>query len=221
MAAAVGKPIPWAGHGNGVAHMGYGETCFARKKHVFGGKKEYLLALQLPSLAGHGFLAGTVSCAVLTGTQRARVSTGQPGPRPTVRAAQLLRWWEGARAAAVGPGGSEALREGAEDSREMLESLYLRLGLEPVSMCAKALSRVRLCDPTDHSPPGSSVHDILQARILEWIAMPSSRESPEPNPSSRIEPETQSPSLAGWFFTTGTARETLNPCSGTQAEPKP
>ena len=29
--------------------------------------------------------------------------------------------------------------------------------------------------PTDCSPPGSSVHGILQARILEWIAMPSSR----------------------------------------------
>lgn len=35
------------------------------------------------------------------------------------RAAQLLQWWEGARAAAVGPGGSEVLREGTEDSREM------------------------------------------------------------------------------------------------------
>ena len=192
MAAAVGQPIPWAGHGNNVAHMGYGETCFARKKHVFGEKKEYLLALRLPSLTGHGFLAVTVSYAVLTGTQRPRVSAGQPGPRPTVRAAQLLRWWEGARAAALGPGGSEALREGTEDSREMLESLYLRRGLEPVSMCAKALSRVRLCDPMDHSPPGSSVHDILQARIPEWIAMPSSRESSDPNLSSRIEPETLS-----------------------------
>ena len=32
-----------------------------------------------------------------------------------------------------------------------------------------------LCDPTDCSPPGSSVHGILQARILEWVAMPSSR----------------------------------------------
>ena len=31
-----------------------------------------------------------------------------------------------------------------------------------------------LCDPMDHSPPGSSVHGILQARILEWVAMPSS-----------------------------------------------
>ena len=29
----------------------------------------------------------------------------------------------------------------------------------------------------DHSPPGSSVHGILQARILEWVAMPSSRGS--------------------------------------------
>ena len=28
------------------------------------------------------------------------------------------------------------------------------------------------CDPMDCSPPGSSVHGILQARILEWVAMP-------------------------------------------------
>ena len=34
-----------------------------------------------------------------------------------------------------------------------------------------------LCNPMDCSPPGSSVHGILQARILEWIAMPFSRES--------------------------------------------
>ena len=32
-----------------------------------------------------------------------------------------------------------------------------------------------LCDPMDSSPPGSSVHSILQARLLEWVAMPSSR----------------------------------------------
>ena len=29
-----------------------------------------------------------------------------------------------------------------------------------------------LCDPTDCTPPGSSVHGILQARIMEWVAMP-------------------------------------------------
>ena len=32
-----------------------------------------------------------------------------------------------------------------------------------------------LCDPLDCSPPASSVHEISQARILEWVAMPSSR----------------------------------------------
>ena len=32
-----------------------------------------------------------------------------------------------------------------------------------------------LCNPMDCSPPGSSVHGILQTRILEWVAMPSSR----------------------------------------------
>ena len=37
-----------------------------------------------------------------------------------------------------------------------------------------------MCDPMDCSPPGSSVHGILQERILEWVAMPSSRESSQP-----------------------------------------
>ena len=32
-----------------------------------------------------------------------------------------------------------------------------------------------LCDPIDCSPPGFSVHGILQARITEWVAMPSSK----------------------------------------------
>ena len=34
-----------------------------------------------------------------------------------------------------------------------------------------------LCHPMDYSPPGSSVHGLLQGRILEWVAMPSSRGS--------------------------------------------
>ena len=37
-----------------------------------------------------------------------------------------------------------------------------------------------LCNPMDYSPPGSSVHGVLQARILEWVAMPSSRGSSQP-----------------------------------------
>ena len=44
-----------------------------------------------------------------------------------------------------------------------------------VHCCFVAKSCLTLCDPMDWSPPGSSVHGILQARILEWVAMPSSR----------------------------------------------
>ena len=48
-------------------------------------------------------------------------------------------------------------------------------------MCAKSLQAYPTpCDPRDCRPPGSSVHGILQARILEWVAMPSSRRSSWP-----------------------------------------
>ena len=41
---------------------------------------------------------------------------------------------------------------------------------------ARMLSRVRLCDLEACSPPGSSVHGTLQARVLEWAAISSSRD---------------------------------------------
>ena len=43
-----------------------------------------------------------------------------------------------------------------------------------------------LCSPRDCSPPGSSVHGILQARTLEWVAMPSARASSRPRDQTRI-----------------------------------
>ena len=50
-----------------------------------------------------------------------------------------------------------------------------------VCVCAKSLqSCLTLYDPVDCCPPGSSVHGILQARILEWVSMPSSRGSSRP-----------------------------------------
>ena len=52
--------------------------------------------------------------------------------------------------------------------------------------CAQALSCVQLYDPMDYSPPGSSVHGILQARILEWAAFPSSRGSSWPRDRTRV-----------------------------------
>ena len=47
-------------------------------------------------------------------------------------------------------------------------------------LCFVAQSCPTLCDPTDYSPPGSSVHGILQARTLEWVAVPSSRDLHDP-----------------------------------------
>ena len=43
-----------------------------------------------------------------------------------------------------------------------------------------------LCNPMHGSPPGSSVHGILQARILEWIAIPFSRDLPNTEIEPRI-----------------------------------
>ena len=56
-----------------------------------------------------------------------------------------------------------------------------------------------LCNPMDCSPPGSSVHGISQARILEQVVIPYSRALPNPGikPASLV-----SPALAGGFFTT-------------------
>ena len=52
-----------------------------------------------------------------------------------------------------------------------------------------------LCDPVDCSPPGSSVHGILQARILEWVAFHFSGGSSRPRDQTRIS------CIAGRLFT--------------------
>ena len=49
-----------------------------------------------------------------------------------------------------------------------------------VCVCKSMQLCLTLCDPMDCSPPGSSVHGILQARVLMWVAMPSSRGSSQP-----------------------------------------
>ena len=41
-------------------------------------------------------------------------------------------------------------------------------------------SFLTLCDPMDCNPPGSSVHEILQARLLQWVAISFSRDLPNP-----------------------------------------
>ena len=54
-------------------------------------------------------------------------------------------------------------------------------------LCAKSLqSCLTLCDAMDHRLPGSSVHGILQARTLEWVAMPSSKGASQPRNGTRV-----------------------------------
>ena len=55
-------------------------------------------------------------------------------------------------------------------------------------------------DPTDCRPPGSSVHGILQARIPEWVSVPSSRGSPQLNLCLRSEPVSQVSWIGRWIL---------------------
>ena len=69
------------------------------------------------------------------------------------------------------------------------------------NLCLVTQSCLILCDPMDCSPLGSSVHGILQARILEWIAMSSSRGSSQPRDRTQVS------CIAGGFFTIWATRE--------------
>ena len=67
-----------------------------------------------------------------------------------------------------------------------------------------AQSCLTLCDPIDCNPPASSVHGLIQARILELVAISFSRDLPDPG----IEPECLvSPTLSRRFFTPATPGE--------------
>ena len=65
------------------------------------------------------------------------------------------------------------------------------MGAKSLQLC------LTLCNPIGYTPPGSSVHGTLQARILEWVAMPFFRGSSWPRDWTRV-----SLALAGGFFTT-------------------
>ena len=81
--------------------------------------------------------------------------------------------------------------EGACVETRLLVSLT-----SPVCMLSCFQLYPTLCDPMDCSLPGSYVHGIFQARLLEWVAM-----SPGNLPDPGIKP--MSPALVGGFFTTG------------------
>ena len=71
----------------------------------------------------------------------------------------------------------------------------------PMNTCAKSLQSCPTLLPClgIAALPGSSVHGVLQARILEWVAISSSRGPSQPRNQTLL-----SPALADRFFTTGT-----------------
>ena len=58
--------------------------------------------------------------------------------------------------------------------------LYIHDEMVGVCVCVCVHLCPTLCDPIDCSLPVSSVHGIIQARILEWVAISSSRQSSQP-----------------------------------------
>ena len=57
---------------------------------------------------------------------------------------------------------------------------------EPVKKINLEKNTQSFCNPMDCSPPGSSVHEILQARILEWVAVSFSRGSSRPRDQTQV-----------------------------------
>ena len=76
----------------------------------------------------------------------------------------------------------------------LLVSIYI-LWNERTQSC------LTLCDPMDCSPPGSSLYGILQARILEWIAISSCRGSSQPRDWTQVS------HIAGRLFPNWTTRQ--------------
>ena len=84
----------------------------------------------------------------------------------------------------------------------ILWGLVLWRTMANTGVCAWLLSRVRLsCNPMDYSPPGSSVHGISLAIILEWVASSFSRGSSRPRGQTHVS------CIAGVFFTTEPTEE--------------
>ena len=73
----------------------------------------------------------------------------------------------------------------------------------PWRLCAQSCAQLylTLCDPLDCSPPGFSVHGMLQTRILEWVAISFSRGSYRPRDRSQVS------CTAGRFFTNWATRK--------------
>ena len=78
--------------------------------------------------------------------------------------------------------GKELLREFSQQNTDLMCEVWCRILLlsDGESESEVAQSCLTLCDPMDCSLPGSSIHGIFQARVLEWVAISFSRGSSQP-----------------------------------------
>ena len=76
-------------------------------------------------------------------------------------------------------------RDGNSKKKHM-SSFLIWYNLCCAVLCLVTQSCLTLCDPMDCSPPGSPVQGVYQARILEWVAMPSSRGSSWPRDWNQV-----------------------------------
>jgi len=86
-------------------------------------------------------------------------------------------------------------------SQALVQYLFISPYLFESKWVLVAQSCLTLCDPMDCSPPGPSVHEIFQARILEWVAISFSRGS------SQLRDRTWVSCTAGRFLTDWATRE--------------
>ena len=124
-------------------------------------------------------------------------------PAPVFLPGEPQGWWSAPLKPRSG-GVNQGYR--AEYLRPMTESdFYSHVSLPGAGICLSsnyvchpvlvAQSCPTLCNPMNYSPPGSSVHGILQARILDWVPIPFSRESSRPSDRTWVS------HITGGFFT--------------------
>ena len=130
---------------------------------------------------GGGHSSGLKQCLCLPEYPRAKAASltlGKNSPSEEGRQGLLQRlWFKRTRQSSVGEAGV------------------------PLLCVLVAQSCLTLCDPMDCGPPGSSVPGILQAKILEWVAISFSRGSSQPRDLTHVS------CTAGRFFTIWATRE--------------
>ena len=106
--------------------------------------------------------------------------TGEPGGLPSMGSPRVRHDWSDLAVAVAGSYNELFLNQS--------DNLILLFGIfSPfIFRCVRAQACLTLCDSMDCSPTSSSVHGTFQARILEWVAMPSSRGSSQPRDWTHI-----------------------------------